>query len=67
MIRDLNKVFGHGRHRRFAALALCIGEPLGPAKQRFRTRELPVVEGADATHSAWLKDFLAALTRPPEA
>lgn len=63
MLRDLSKVFGHGRQRPFAARALCLAAPDDAAKQRLRTRELPVLRADDGGGLDWLAPFLADL--PP--
>ncbi len=65
MLRDCGKVFGLGRQQPFAARLLALGAPAAEAKERLRTRELPVVAGADPGGDGWLADFLAALPAPP--
>jgi len=67
ILRDLERVAGLGRQQPFAARLLAVGAPANPAKQRFRTRELPVVAVSDVTGEEWLRNFLAELPRPAHA
>jgi hypothetical protein len=48
-LRDLEKVLGYGRARPFAAAGVWIGQPLSPAKDRFRTHEVMLVRDGLAT------------------
>lgn len=65
MLRDLSKVFGHGRTRPFAARALCLAAPEDPAQQRWRTREIPVLRPPAGPGLGWLQPFTDALEQRP--
>jgi len=42
-LRDLQKAFGYGRKRPFAARIVFIGDPMTPEKERFRSNDVDVI------------------------
>ncbi len=55
--RDLLKIAGYGRKKPLTVKSVCIGAPLSPQKERFRSHELKVISVADGNLSA-LAEFI---------
>ena len=60
-LRELMKAPGFGRDTPMLAKAIYLGEPMSPAKERFRTREAEVIKGGIKFSPDSLASFIGAL------
>jgi hypothetical protein len=60
--RDLLKIAGYGRKKPLDVKTVCIGAPMTPQKERFRSHDVKVISVADGNLNQ-LEDFIKEITK----